>query len=434
MITVDKNRVSNVVALSTPLPNAFQDFEGKSNIPAATMFNALIALQKLGVECSYDIFHDHRIVSGHVLGSEIGQLTDDVCLLIRELCRKRFKFDPGLQHTWEAVNLACRKGSFHPVLNYLDRLKWDGKRRIETWLIDYAGAPDTPFIRAVSRITLVASVRRVRHPGCKFDFMPVLESGEGMNKSGAMTLLYGEENFSDQSILGVSDKELMENLRGRWGVEAADLSGMRKADTDKVKAQLSRQTDRGRPSYGRAVIDVPRTCIMWGSTNDSVYLRSQTGNRRFWPVPIKRFDLKRLAADRDQLWAEASAYESLGDDIGLPEELWSAAAHEQAQRTRHDPWIDELANVADEAAREQKHNPNQTFYTCREHDGEIDERITSRWILGHLGITAATQTVDHTHRLATVMRKLGWDDNGGRTMWIAGATRGYRRITRDLFA
>lgn len=409
------------------LPTNFVDMVGRSNDPAPSMMNALIALDKLGVVCSYDMFHDRRYVSGEPLGSEVGQVTDDVCLLIREQCRKRFKFDPGLQHTWEAVNLACRKNSYHPVLDYLDGLSWDGAKRIDTWLIEYAGAPDTPFVRAVSRLTLIAAVRRVRQPGCKFDFMTVFESGEGKNKSKALATLFGEEHFSDQSILGISDKELMENLRGRWGIEAADLSGMRKADVDRVKAQLSRQTDRGRPSYGRAVIDVPRACVMFGTTNDHIYLRSQTGNRRFWPIKVERFDIIRLKNDRDQLWAEANVEEMLADNIDLPEELWADATAEQDARTRRDPWEDILADVSDDAARQQRSvKDGPVHYEIKDDD---EERITSHWLLtSALRISEAALTVEHTHRLATVMRKLGWDDNEGKTMWIGKrATRGYKR-------
>lgn len=408
----------------------FLDVTGKHNDPAPSMSNAHLALAKLGVECSYDVFHDRRFVAGIVLGDNIGQVSDDICLLLRREIRKRFKFDPGLQHMWDAINLACRENTFHPVLDYLDARKWDSKQRIETWLIDYAGAPDTPFIRAVSRLVLVASVRRMRSPGCKFDYMTVLESGEGKNKSLALATLYGDENFSDQSMLGIHDKEIMELGRGRWGWEAADLSGMRKADVDRIKAQLSRQSDRGRPSYGRAVVDVPRTYVSWGTTNDQIYLRSQTGNRRFWPVPVTRFDIAGLIADRDQLWAEANAYESWGEDIGLPETLWRAAGVEQEKRTHRHPWELTLANISEDAAR-----TDGTHYQTRTHaNGDVEERVTSQWVLGvALGIQVAAQTPDHWTKLAGLMRKLGWDDNDTKTMRIGGVPqRGYKRLLVDL--
>jgi len=411
-------------------PRTFRDVTGKNNDPAATMDNAVTALGLLGVECRYDVFHDKKLIGGQVLGSEIGQLSDDVCLLVRKLCRENLKFDPGKEHTWDAINLVCRLNSFNPILDYLDGLKWDGVERIGTWMRDYMLAPDTDFVRAVSEMMLIASVRRVRQPGCKFDYMCVLESPEGKNKSRGLALLYGDENFSDQSILNLTDKEMQEAFRGRWCIEAADLSGMRKADVEKLKAQLSRRSDRARPAYGRAVIDIPRTAIPWGTTNDEDYLRSQTGNRRILPVPVGRIDIARLATDRDQLWAEASIAEALDMEIMLPENLWGSAKIEQDARTQREPWIDILHNAAGLA---QSYEQDKALDDDARKLGVVyqnkdnEERITSQFCLAKiLKIADGQQTPEHSKRLGNAMRKLGWI--GPVTMRIGGrAVKGYWR-------
>ena len=143
-------------------------------------------------------------------------------------------------------------------------------------MTDYLGVTDTPFVRVMSRLILVASVRRVRQPGCKWDYMPVLVGPENKAKSLAIATLYGAEYFSDQKIIGISDKELAEAVRGRWVIESAELAGLRKADIDHLKAQITRQVDRVRPAYGRAVMDVPRQCVHWGTTNDPIFLRRNT--------------------------------------------------------------------------------------------------------------------------------------------------------------
>jgi Virulence-associated protein E len=170
--------MSNVIPLRprdrvSAISDEFRDLQGKSNIPAPTMASALTALKKLGVNCSYDEFKDIRYVGGESLGSEIGQLSDDTCLLIRKICRDRFGFDPGKDNTWDAVNLMCRMNTFNSVVDYLDGLRWDGVKRIDTFLIDYMHAEDTPLNRHIGKMVLVASVRRARHPGCKYDYMTV---------------------------------------------------------------------------------------------------------------------------------------------------------------------------------------------------------------------------------------------------------------------
>jgi hypothetical protein len=418
------------------LPTQFVDLDGKSGIPTATFMNACVAIRLLGTKCSYDSFHDKRYIGGVEMTTDAsGQVSDEACLALRNMCRNAFKFDPGKNNMWDAVQFMCRLGVYHPVKDYLNSVKHGGKPRIDTWMIDYMGAPDTPFVRAVGRMMLVASVRRVMVPGTKFDYICVLESPEGFNKSSALAALYGAENFSDQSILGLTDKELQEAVRGRWGMEAADLSGMRKAEIEKIKAQLSRQIDRTRPAYGRAVIDAPRCVVFWGTTNDEEYLRSQTGNRRFLPVPVGRIDVAAIERDRDQLWAEAVDAEIVGEDIMLPKPLWAAAAAEQDARTQWDPWQQGLRNIGVRAAAREKHNANLrqmgdedalalgAVYQCV----AGQERVSSHYLLTEaMQIPLARQTAEDGKRVGMVVRKDGWQ--GPKPMRIGGETmKGYWR-------
>src|SRR5262249_13976293 len=150
--------------------------------------------------------------------------------------------------------------------------------------------------------------------------------------------LAGVENFSDQTILTQSDKEQQELVRGIWIFELSDLAGMKRADVKKIKAFASRTHDRARPAYGRRRVDAPRRCIFIATTNETEYLQSQTGNRRFWPIKTGVIDIDSLRRDRDHLWAEAAYAEDKGESLVLPEDLWTAASAAQDQRRLHDPW------------------------------------------------------------------------------------------------
>ena len=204
-------------------------------------------------------------------------------------------------------------------------------------MISYGSAKDTPYVRAVGAITLIAAVRRVRQPGCKFDEMLILESEQGTEKSVALeTLAVNSEWFSDDLPLSADGKRVIEQTRGRWIIEAAELSGMRKADVEHLKAMLSRRTDRARLSYGRMTTEKRREFIVVGTTNEKTYLKDLTGNRRFWPVEVK-FNIHTLRRDRDQLWAEAAVREAQGESIRLDPKLWKDAADEQKERTVEEP-------------------------------------------------------------------------------------------------
>jgi predicted P-loop ATPase len=228
----------------------------------------------------------------------------------------------------------------NPVLDYITKLVWDGVPRLEKWLIDFGGAKDTEFVRAVSRIVLVAAVRRVRQPGSLFQEMLVLESSQGQSKSTSIAALCPHDDwFSDDLPLNVDAKQLIERTSGKWIIEASDLSGMRKGDIEHLKAMLSRCVDGPvRMAYDHFPLERPRAFILIGTTNSSLYLKDPTGGRRFWPVRVGMFQIDLLRAVRDQLWAEAAHYEGRGESIRLAQNLWGDAAKEQEQRRVVDTW------------------------------------------------------------------------------------------------
>jgi hypothetical protein len=406
---------------------------GKKGKLLATLPNTKAALAKFDVECRYDLFKMRYFVNGQQLESFIGEVSDRILLWLKELIYERFRFDPTIHAVLTAVQTLANHHCFHPVLDYLDSLKWDGERRIDNWLQTYAGAEDNEYVHAVGALVLVAAVRRVRQPGCKFDEILVLENPEqGNNRSSALQLLaVKREWFSDNLPLGLSAKETIEALSGHWIVEASELHGMRNSDIDKVKAFASRDTDRARLAYDRAPTAAPRQCVIIGTTNNDKYLRDRTGNRRFWPVRVGRIDLELLKRDRDQLWAEAAARDANGASIRLPERLWLAAAHEQQQRVIENPFV----SVIDGVLRENEEMVDGEWTEGKPMQGKIQSEDV--WSI--LGIKPGQRTQDKIELFGDAMKQLGWERAG--QLRIGGGKRRYhytrgpsphRRITVTL--
>lgn len=322
----------------------FPDINPDTGLPKSTCTNAGVAITAMGISCRKDLFHEKMMVGGQPIQQWAGDLSDDVVAVIRKLIRFRFGFDPNKANTTDACIQLCLEHQFDPVCDYLDSLRWDGWPRLDTWMQRYLSAADTELNRTIGRLALVAAVRRARSPGTKFDQIIVLEGVEGKGKSTAIEIMAGRENFSDQKILGLTDKEQQEAITGIWLYEIAELTGMRRAETDHVKAFASRTVDRARPAYGRFRVDRPRRAICFATTNDDEYLKSETGNRRFWPVVTGSIDLEKLKRDRDQVWAEAASVEARGGSIGLPERLWAAAGEEQDRRKEADDWFEKISN------------------------------------------------------------------------------------------
>lgn len=232
--------------------------------------------------------------------------------------------------------------AYHPVRKYLDSLpEWDGVKRVDSLMIDYLGADDSPYIRAVTRKMLCAAVRRVRIPGIKFDYILVMNGPQGIGKSTLINKLGGEWYSDSLNLSDMNDKTAAEKLQGYWIIEIGELAGMKKADTDKVKAFISRQDDKYRASFGRRVSPHPRQCVFFGTTNnEDGYLRDVTGNRRYWNVSVPGDGIYRPwelnQDDVNQIWAEAKVYESQNEKLYLSPELEEEARKEQLKAVEHD--------------------------------------------------------------------------------------------------
>jgi predicted P-loop ATPase len=371
----------------------------------------------------------------HVVENVLGEVSDHGIIALRRLLSDRFGFDLTDKHTRDAVTSLALEHRFNPVVDMLSQAEanWDGTPRVDRMAADYFNCEDTKLNAAFIRKMMIAAVARARIPGCKFDTIVVLEADEGLNKSTAWRVLAGDENFSDECIIGKDSREVQEQLAEIWIHENAELAGMKRAEVEAVKNYASKQVDRARPAYGYFFKKQPRHSIEVGTTNSDQYLQSQTGNRRFWPLRVlKMIDIEKLRRDRLQLWGEAARYQSQGESLVLDETLWAEAGLEQEARRISDPWEDVLRDMPVVV----EHSYFKDGFTRREeipiiHRDEAaqEERVAASDVLEHvLKILPGSQRTEHSMRLSAVMRKVGWDRTNNGNLTVGGnRVKGYFR-------
>lgn len=340
---VERSRVAEV---SRRLPDEFilADSGPRAGLPvSAEEHNVRVALKKLGVTYRYNLFADQELISKDDTEEEV---QDHHIKILRNEFQRRYRILFEKDFLFDTCEVIARENSFHPVLEYLDALPTEIPDEYldfaETWLIRFAGAEDTPYVREVSRLFLVAAVRRVRDPGCLFQEMVILESAQGKGKSeGLRALVPNGEWFLDDFALHTDDsKRMLEQTDGKWIIEAAELKGFLSTSDDSVKQYLSRREDRARMSYGRKTRLKKRQFVMIGTINDLEYLKDLTGNRRYWPVRIKEFKVEALREARDVIWAVASYLEQQHPEpeyIRLDPSLYAVATEEQEKRRMVSP-------------------------------------------------------------------------------------------------
>jgi predicted P-loop ATPase len=285
-----------------------------------------------------------------------------------------------------AAETVAKDYSFHPIKDYLESLVWDGVERIANFAASYLGAEATQYHCAVSRCLFIAAVARITRPGCKADYVPILEGAQDRGKSTAIELLFTPWFSDDLAELGTKDAAMQ--VRVAWGIEIAELASMTRPEIERVKAFITRKVDRFRPSYGRRVIEVPRQSVFIGSTNSDAYLKDETGGRRFWPIRCGgSIDLKAIQRDRGQFWAEAVAQLKAGAPWWIVDTgMVNLVRDEQAARYVDDPWQEPIAQFV----------RSQT-------DVSVGE------VLSNLLIERGRWTQADQNRVARCLKVLGWE-------------------------
>ena len=320
-----------------------------------------------------------------------------------------------------AVQLVAADHPHHPVRAYLDGLTWNGKNPLlDSWLHAYLGVKveevaknaseekkqaaeaKNAYVRQVGRKWLISAVARAYKPGCKVDHALILEGPQEAGKSSALAALMPDPALFSDSLSDLGTKDSAQDLRGKWLIEIAELSAMKRPEVERVKGFISRAVDHYRPSYGRRSQDFPRQGIFGGTTNSDSYLGDETGGRRFWPVKVGAIDLVGLRKARDQIWAEAVAAYKAGENWWLGAEMKAAATAQQAERRIVDPWEGSLLDWA---------------------MGKTELSVNDA--LGELKVPVERQDQVAANRVSRIFKAHGWE----RFQYRIGGSRvwGYRR-------
>ncbi len=352
----------------------------------------------------------------------------------------------GREALVEAVVVVSRRHAYHPLRQRMVGLRgrWDGLSRLDTWVErvcleeDEHPAELQDYLRLAGRFFVMAMVARVMPevrrgpevlvgPGCKFDYMMVLEGPQGYGKSTLAKVL-GGDYFADTG-LDVRHKDSLMNIQGVWLYEWSELESLTKQEVGDVKRFVSSPTDLFRATFDKRPAKYPRQVVFMGTTNEAHYLIDTTGNRRFWPVRLGRPpDLEWLRENLEQMLAEAVHRVDAGERF-YPNRDEEARLFKPQQSAR------QMESSLDSAIRTYLYDENQKV-PMGQPNGSLVGEITMQDLLARIGYTIDKQTDAVVKKAGAVMHMLGWttrrlsaDDQGRRPRVYVRPAERPRRTT-----
>ena len=274
------------------------------------------------------------------------QLTDNI--------ERYYRYTPSTQTVLAGIKLAALNNSYNPVKQRIESVKWDGKKRAATFFIDYLGADNSDYVKAVTETWLTGLVARAYNPGVKFDMVPVIDGAQGIGKSSLISLLSEPKYFDDSLMtMGVRKDDLIK-VHAKWLIEIGELEAMNETSISRTKSFVTATSDGYRSPYGTINEDHPRKNVFIGTVNRTEYLHDLTGNRRFFPIhcEINRA-AKKLPRPGDynnseilQVLAEAKTLYDNGHPLMLSKSMQVIAKQKQTEANT----LDMQANLMKEYA------------------------------------------------------------------------------------
>lgn len=247
----------------------------------------------------------------------------------------------GKEMVYDAILKVAYDNKIDSGADYIRSLKWDGTERLSKWLHIVYGTPADEYHTSVGSNWLKGLVKRITDPGCKFDYVLVLEGKQGIRKSTSLAILAGILGHVE-TVVSSEQKDFFLQMLGNAIIEFSEGETLSRSEVKHLKSVISTATDKYRAPYGKATEEHPRRCVFAMTTNQTEYLKDETGNRRWLPVSVtKMADVEWLKENREQLLAEAYAKIVKGETT---HEFSGDLEEQQEARRVRDPNTDLIVN------------------------------------------------------------------------------------------
>ena len=395
----------------------------KTGQPYLTIENFLIAMQmdRRYAGIRYNEISDRPEVHGILVDGKpvIKKWTDADGAASENYMESAYDLYSPPKHE-KALRLLFEERKYNPIRDEVDSIVWDGEERCEHFLNKWALVEDSEYSREVSRLIFAGGIHRLYNPGCKFDDVPILFGpNQGEGKSTLVRFLAIKDEWYGEVTM-MEGQPAIEQLQGKWICEISELLALTKnREQESAKAYITRTVDTYRKPWDKNVTDLPRRCIMIGSTN-VLALSDKSGNRRYYPVEVHSNGYEIFDHEKEireyirQCWAEAREKYRKGEMPNFANRKLVSVYRQMQEEAAQDDW-----RVGAIQAFLDKKNPGEL--TC------IRE-ISHRALSPNPDFPREPSLIE-SKEIGIVMNKLpDWKRSGTRRVGVYGKQRSWIKL------
>ena len=248
---------------------------------------------------------------------------------------------------YQHLNFIADKHRYHPAIEFIESKKWDGISRINE-LLETVKSDKQELANKLIYRWLMSCVAAIYLPnGIASEGALVFQGPQKIGKTYWLLKLVPEAFrflVREGMSVNLNNKDDLISSTSIWIAELGEIeSTFKKSDLEDLKNFISRSQDTYRAPFGRAAKTVPRRTIFYGSVNSPFFLADQTGNRRYWTVPVTHIDYNH-SIDMQQLWAELKQLFDNGESYRLTSEEQDQLSISNKDHEHIDP-IEEMIKV-----------------------------------------------------------------------------------------
>jgi predicted P-loop ATPase len=292
-------------------PRSFPNQGTRPGALPCTLPNVAHLLREYDINCRYDVIRKDILIDLPGWEGSPDNRDNVLMTIIVSLAELNGLQRRGIE---EQVLAVADQNLYNPAAEWMGSQPWDGVDRLPAFHKTLTTEDDFPndlkeLLMRKWLLSIVAATYMTRN--FKARGVLTMQGPQGMGKTTWVSNLVTDLEAREKLVkidhhLDPHDKDSVINAISHLIVEVGELDSSFRKDIARLKGFITRDRDKIRRVYAKSTSDYPRRTVFVATVNDRNFLVDDTGNSRFWTLPLVAIDYQHTV-DMQQLFAQLHA-------------------------------------------------------------------------------------------------------------------------------